>query len=73
MLARLAINMVCSRLAYLALRRRLRESERLSVTDMLTGLPNKRAFMQRLDDEMARANRYQRAVDLVDAVEREHP
>lgn len=31
---------------------------RLSVTDELTGLPNRRAFMRRLSDEMGRAQRY---------------
>lgn len=31
---------------------------RLSITDELTGLPNRRAFMHRLDDEMGRAQRY---------------
>lgn len=31
---------------------------RLSITDELTGLPNRRAFMRRLDDEMGRAQRY---------------
>jgi len=30
----------------------------LSITDELTGLPNRRAFMRRLDDEMGRAQRY---------------
>lgn len=30
----------------------------LSITDELTGLPNRRAFMQRLEDEMGRAHRY---------------
>lgn len=31
---------------------------RLSITDELTGLPNRRAFMHRLGDEMVRAQRY---------------
>jgi len=31
---------------------------RLSITDELTGLPNRRAFLHRLDDEMGRAQRY---------------
>lgn len=31
---------------------------RLSITDELTGLPNRRAFMHRLSDEMGRAQRY---------------
>ena len=30
----------------------------LSITDELTGLPNRRAFMRRLEDEMGRAQRY---------------
>ncbi|MFN2308904.1 MAG: GGDEF domain-containing protein [Gammaproteobacteria bacterium] len=30
----------------------------LSLTDELTGLPNRRAFLQRLDDEVARVQRY---------------
>lgn len=30
----------------------------LSLTDELTGLPNRRAFQRRLEDEIARANRY---------------
>ncbi|VAW93776.1 hypothetical protein MNBD_GAMMA23-721 [hydrothermal vent metagenome] len=30
----------------------------LSITDELTGLPNRRAFMRRLDDELGRAQRY---------------
>ena len=30
----------------------------LSLTDELTGLPNRRAFMRRLEDEVARVHRY---------------
>jgi len=36
----------------------------LSLTDENTGLPNRRAFLRRLDDEMERANRYQMPISL---------
>ena len=36
----------------------LNRARRLSMTDELTGLPNRRAFMQRLEDEVARVQRY---------------
>lgn len=36
----------------------------LSLTDELTGLSNRRAFMQRLDDEISRAQRYGHALSL---------
>jgi len=61
LLARFLLHVARSRLAYLALLARVRESERMSVTDPLTGLPNKRACVQRLEDELARAARYQRS------------
>ncbi len=37
----------------------------LSVTDELTGLPNRRAFMKRLEDEIGRVNRYRYPISLV--------
>lgn len=37
----------------------------LSLTDEFTGLPNRRAFMRRLDDEMGRAQRYDTPLALV--------
>jgi len=58
--ARFVLNVLRSRAAYAQLLQRVRESERLSVTDALTGLPNKRACLQRLEDELARARRYTR-------------
>lgn len=36
----------------------LNRVHRLGFTDELTGLPNRRAFLQRFDDEIARARRY---------------
>ena len=36
----------------------LRQTETLSLTDELTGLPNRRAFMQRLDEELSRSQRH---------------
>ncbi len=36
----------------------LNRARMLSMTDELTGLPNRRAFMQRLEDEVARVQRY---------------
>lgn len=41
------------------------ELERLSATDSLTGLKNKGAFSQRLDDEIARAKRYNLPLSLL--------
>jgi len=40
------------------------EVERLAMTDELTGLPNRRHFLQRLDAEVARARRYRRPMCL---------
>lgn len=60
MLARFLLYVASSRLAYLTLLTRLRQSERMSMTDVLTGLANKRACMERLEDELARAARYRR-------------
>jgi len=37
----------------------------LSLTDELTGLPNRRAFMKRLEDEVGRVNRYAYPLSLV--------
>lgn len=37
----------------------------LSLTDEFTGLPNRRAFMRRLDDEIGRAQRYATPLSLV--------
>lgn len=39
--------------------------ERLANTDALTGLANRRRFMERLDDEVERANRYRRPLSLL--------
>jgi diguanylate cyclase len=39
------------------LARTLRHTEALSLTDELTGLPNRRAFVQRLDQELSRSQR----------------
>lgn len=39
------------------LTRALRHTEALSLTDELTGLPNRRAFVQRLDQELSRSQR----------------
>lgn len=36
----------------------LRQTETLSLTDELTSLPNRRAFMQRLDEELSRSQRH---------------
>lgn len=44
--------------------RKAAELERLSLTDALTGLPNRRAFDARLDDELARARRHGRPLVL---------
>lgn len=41
-----------------ALQRATREMERLAYTDPLTGLPNRRAFMQRLQEECNRVHRH---------------
>lgn len=65
LLARFFLYVIRSRMAYLALLARVRESEHLSITDALTSLPNKRACMQRLDDELARAKRYQRPFTVI--------
>ncbi len=40
-----------------ALAAALRHAEALSITDDLTGLPNRRAFLQRLDQELSRSQR----------------
>ncbi len=39
--------------------------EQLAYTDSLTGLPNRRAFMQRLEDECARVHRHQGELSLL--------
>lgn len=65
LLARFFLYVIRSRMAYQALLARVRESERMSVTDALTGLPNKRACMQRLEDELARAKRYGRPFSVI--------
>ncbi|MHB0940014.1 MAG: GGDEF domain-containing protein [Armatimonadota bacterium] len=65
LLVRFFLYVIRSRMAYLALLARVRESERMSVTDALTSLPNKRACMQRLEDELARARRYQRPFTVI--------
>ena len=43
----------------------LREAEALSLTDELTSLPNRRAFMQRLDQELSRCQRTSQPLALV--------
>ena len=43
----------------------LRQSEALSLTDELTGLPNRRAFVQRLDQELSRNQRTGRSLAMV--------
>jgi diguanylate cyclase (GGDEF)-like protein len=47
------------------LRRRIDELRRLSTTDALTGLPNRRAFQARLRDEWRRASRYTTPLSLL--------
>ncbi len=64
-LLRFLLHMVRSRQAYAGLLRRVRESEQMAVTDQLTGVPNKRACLQRLEDELARATRYQRSFTVI--------
>ncbi|HOF88529.1 MAG TPA: GGDEF domain-containing protein [Armatimonadota bacterium] len=64
-LGRALLHALHTRLAYLALLGRVRESERAAVTDPLTGLPNTRACTQRLADEVARAARYQRPLAVI--------
>jgi len=46
-------------------RSRLREEERQAATDALTELPNRGAFIERLEDEIARSGRYGYAFTLV--------
>jgi diguanylate cyclase (GGDEF)-like protein len=48
-----------------ALERARVEAERLSVTDALTGLYNRRYFRERLDQEIARARRYGESLSLL--------
>ncbi len=64
-LGRALLHALHTRLAYLALLGRVRESERAAVTDPLTGLPNKRACTQRLEDEVTRAARYKRPLAVI--------
>jgi diguanylate cyclase (GGDEF)-like protein len=47
------------------LRQRNEELERLSVTDVLTGLSNRRNLMQRLNDEIVRSNRTEQPVSVL--------
>ena len=51
--------------AHRELARRAEEVERLTFTDSLTGLPNRRAFDQRMEHELARSVRYGEALSLV--------
>lgn len=53
-----------SKEAELALHVAYSELERLAMTDELTGVPNRRSFMARLESERQRAERYQRQVSL---------
>lgn len=46
-------------------RARLREEERTAATDPLTELPNRGAFLERLEDEVARSGRYGYAFTLI--------
>lgn len=64
-LLRVVLHGLLSRQAYQALLRRVRESERVAVTDPLTGLPNKRACLRRLEDEISRAARYKRPLAVI--------
>lgn len=64
-LGRALLHALHTQLAYLALLRRVRESERVAVTDPLTGLPNKRACLSRLEDEISRAARYKRPLAVI--------
>ena len=64
-LGRALLHALHTRMAYDALLGRVRESERVAVTDPLTGLPNKRACMQRLEDEVTRAARYKRPLTVI--------
>lgn len=41
------------------------ETQRLAATDPLTGLANRRAFQERLEEEMRRARRYDRPLSLI--------
>ena len=43
----------------------LRHTEALSLTDELTGLPNRRAFVQRLDQELSRSHRTDQPLAMV--------
>ena len=43
----------------------LRDTEALSLTDELTGLPNRRAFVQRLDQELSRSQRTSQPLAMV--------
>ena len=42
----------------------LNKARQMSLTDEFTGLPNRRAFMRRLDDEIGRAQRYDTPLSL---------
>ncbi|HEX2949947.1 MAG TPA: GGDEF domain-containing protein [Armatimonadota bacterium] len=62
---RMLFTLFWNRQSFADMGTRLRESERLGMTDALTGVPNKRACMQRLDDEVARSVRYKRPLALI--------
>ena len=62
---RLGLAAVHSRHSFETLQRQLVESERMVMTDALTGLANKRHCLQRLEDEISRAVRYARPLSLL--------
>lgn len=48
-----------------SLNKELKRARLLSLTDELTGLPNRRAFLRRLEDEVGRVRRYDAPLSLV--------
>ncbi len=61
----LGLMLLAAQRVELDLRAAKRELEALAATDGLTGIDNRRSFLQRAEDELARASRYQTPLSVI--------